>query len=195
MRARTGDGSVRVRVIEQVTDLVTKEFIADVKVSQGKIAADTAQDILKLAAISRLGQPGKMALGLVKGFGLKRGAIASSGAWDSDNIIVAGADENDMAVAVNRVAELYGGLVVCCDGKILAELPLPLGGVMCALPMETLYAEMQEIQMTVAGMGSKLNRAALSLDVLTTAAIPYLRISEAGLYNVRENRFVDLFVE
>ncbi len=195
IRAKARDGKVKVRVIEQVTDLVTRELIAEVPISQGSVLADTGQDILKLAAISRVGQPGKMALGLVKGYGLKRGALASSGAWDGDNILVAGASESDMALSVNRVAELHGGVVVCCDGKILAELPLPVAGVMCAVPMETLYAKMEEIQRAVSGLGTKLTRAALSLDVLTTAAIPHLRITEAGIYNVRENKFVDLFVE
>lgn len=195
IHSKTGDAKVKVRVIDQVTDLVTKELIAEVPVSGGSVLADIGQDILKLAAISRLGKPGKMALGLVKGYGLKRGAFASSGAWDGDSILAVGASESDMATAVNRIDELHGGCVVVCDGKVLAELPMPIAAVMSDMPMEALYARTEEIQQAVNSLGSKLMRAALTLDVLTTAAIPHLRMTETGIYNVRENRYMDLFVE
>ncbi len=193
--APTRHGMARVRVIEQVTELVTKEMVTELPIVNGRIVANPSRDILKVAAISRARDPGKIGIGLVKGFGLKKGAFVSSGSWDCGSVVVIGASGEDMALAVNRMAELYGGAVVCADGKVLAELPFPLAGVMSDLPLEELAARQQDIQQAVEDLGSKQARAHLSLDVLTSPAIPHLRMSDAGVFNVRENTLVDLIIK
>lgn len=186
---------VKVRVIDQVTDLVTQEAIIDMPVSDGLLRPDTSRDLLKVAAIDRTYSPGKTFVGFIRGIGLKHGAIATSAPWDSSDIIVVGACEADMAGAVNRIRELQGGIVVCADAKVLAQLPLPLGGVFSTEPMETLAHKMDSIQQAAANLGGKSPDIRLTVAVLSTSAIPYLRICEQGLFNIRENRFVDLIVE
>ncbi len=186
--------SARVRVIEQATGLVTREAIMDVPVSNGLLQSDTSKDILKVAAIERTYLPGKTFVGFIKGTGLKHGAIATSTTWDTCDIIVVGAHEVDMARAVNRLKELDGGIVVCDGNKILAEISLPFGGIFSTQPMETIANEFQGIQQAAANLGCALPDICVTLSVLTTPAIPYLRICEQGLVDLKQNRFVDLIV-
>lgn len=186
--------SVAVRIIEQVTDLVTKEVCLEVPVSQGMIETNLEKDILKVAAIDFVAEPGKWFVGLIKGFKMKEGAIASSMAWDLTNIIVVGADESDMACAVNRIIELQGGIVVCANGKVQAELPLPVGGYLTDSPLEVIVQHLEDIQRQAAGLGIPFPNAQLTLNTLTTPAIPHFRICEEGLVNIKDNSPVDLII-
>jgi adenine deaminase len=190
-----GDGQARVRVIDQVTDLVTREAQVVMPVSRGMIEADIDKDILKAAVIDFQNQPGKMFVGLVRGFGMKRGAFASSNAWDVTGIVVVGVNGEDMAQAANRVSELQGGMVVCADGEILSELPLPIGGVVSDLPMETIARGLADVQQKAAGLGIPFPDAHLTLTILPTPAIPFLRICEAGLVDVREGGIISLRID
>ncbi|MFC1980494.1 adenine deaminase C-terminal domain-containing protein [Chloroflexota bacterium] len=191
----SNSNKARVRVIEQVTGLVTREAIMDVPVSDGLLQSDTSEDILKVAAIERTYLPGKTFVGFIRGTGLKRGAIATSTTWDTCDIIVVGTHEADMARAVNRLKELDGGIVVCDGNKILAEISLPFGGIFSTQPMEILAHELQDIQQAAANMGCALPDICVTLSVLSTPAIPYLRICEQGLVDIKQNRFVDLIVD
>ena len=121
-------GPAKIRVIDQVSDLITKELIMTFKAGDGFLEANVGEDILKVAAIDRYWNPGKFAVGFIRGFGLKKGAIATSSAWDCGHIIVAGANDIDMALAVNRIRELQGGTVICVDNQVIEELPLPVAG-------------------------------------------------------------------
>jgi adenine deaminase len=184
-----------VRVIDQITELVTKEVRIALPVVDGRLDSDTGLDIIKVAAIDRHNSPGKLFAGFVKGFGMKSGAIASSAAWDTSDIIVAGVNDTDMACAVNRIKEMQGGCVVCDKEKILAELPLPLFGIISDAPVEALAAQMVEINRAASGLGIRFSDPMLTLVTLTGAAIPYLRICEEGLFNLKEGRSKDLFVK
>lgn len=186
---------VQARVMDQVAILVTREAILELPVINGEVPKDIDRDIIKAAAIERVYQPGKTFTGFIRGFGLKRGAMASSTAWDTTDIIVVGADEADMALAVNRINELNGGILVCAGGKVLAELPLPIAGMVSELPMETIAEKLYQIQRAAVDLGFKSPDIRQTLCVLTTGAIPFLRISEQGLVDVRQNRLVDLIVE
>ena len=110
------------------------------------------------------------------------------------DIIVVGANEADMAQAVNRVRELKGGIVVCASGQILAELALPICGTVSALPVETIGQKLHHIQQAASNLGCTMPDIRLTLCVLATPAIPFLRICEAGLVDLRLNRLVDLIV-
>jgi len=191
---KRGQGEVKVRVIDQVTDLITQEAVMNIPVSDGELKPDTSRDLLKVAAIDRSYSPGKSFVGFIRGIGLKSGTIATSAPWDSADIMVLGASEADMAGAVNRIMELHGGIVVYASGKVLAELPLPLGGVFSTAPMEVLAKQMDEIDRAAASLGCTSSHIKITLSILSTSAIPYLRICEQGLFNIRENRFVDLIV-
>ncbi|MFC1902453.1 adenine deaminase C-terminal domain-containing protein [Chloroflexota bacterium] len=190
----SGRGQIRVRVIDQVTELLTREDLIDIPVSDGLLRSDTGQDILKVAAIERTYLPGKTFIGFIRGIGLKHGAIATSTAWDACDIIVVGVDETEMAQAVNRLKELDGGIVVCAGGKILAEISLPIGGILCMQHMETVAQELRHIQQVAADLGCILPDIRITLSTLSTAAIPYLRICEHGLFDLRQNRFVELII-
>jgi len=186
---------VKVRLIDQVTNLVTREGFADMPVSDGQLKPDASQDILKVAAIERCYHTGKRFVGLIRGIGLKRGAIGTSYVWDCGDIIVVGADETDMAQVINRIKRLNGGIVVCAGNRILAEIALPVAGTMSTEPMETVADRLHEIQRAAADLGCNSPDIRTTLAVLTTPAIPFLRICERGLFNLRQNQFVDLIVE
>jgi adenine deaminase len=189
-----GRKEVKVRLMDQVTNLLVREEFIDMPVVNGQLNPDVAGDILKVAAIERSFGTGKSFVGLIRGIGLKRGAMATSAVWDCGDITVVGADEADMARAVNRIKELGGGTVVCVGGKITAEIALPLAGEISAEPMEAIAAKLDRIQKAASGLGAKSTDIRLTLSVLPTPAIPFLRICESGLFNLRENRFVGLIV-
>ena len=180
--------SATVRVIDLVTDLVTAELKMQLPVSDGELKPDIDQDILKVSAIDRTNQPGKFFNGLIKGFGLKSGAMACSAAWDSSDIVAVGANEDDMAAAVNRIRALQGGAVLCEKGEILAELPLPIFGIMSDLPIEDISRRLKQIRKTAAALGVPHPDPLLTLITLTGAAIPYLRICEEGLVNLKDGQ-------
>jgi len=192
---KTDLSHVNVRVIEQVTDLVTKEIVISMPVIDGEIMSDTGKDILKVAAIDRRFFPGKMFVGLIRGFHLITGAIACSAAWDTSDIIVVGANKKDMAGAVNRIHELQGGAVVYAEGKILEEIPMPIFGVMADIPLGEIAKKMDNIKNITKNLGCPLDDPLLTLITLTGAAIPFLRICEEGLVNLKDGKNLDLIVQ
>jgi adenine deaminase len=184
----------RVRLIDQITNLVTREAVTDMPVTEGQLRADAGKDIIKVAAIERAYSTGRRFTGLIRGLGFKKGALATTNVWDCGDIIVVGADESEMALAVNRVRELRGGVVVIADGSIAAEIALPVGGVITTEPVETVADKFKRIQQAAAGFGAKSPNFSLTLETLTTPAIPFLRICSSGLFDLKENRFVSLMV-
>ncbi|MGW8301470.1 MAG: adenine deaminase C-terminal domain-containing protein [Desulfobacterales bacterium] len=195
IRAPENVENTKVRVMNMVTDLVTAEIEERVPVRDGQICADLNKGIVKITAIDRTHTPGRLFTGLIKGFGLKAGALACSAAWDTSDIIVAGADDSDMATAVNRIRSLQGGAVVCEGGKILAELPMPIFGNISDLTMKDLVQQFEKVTRAAQKQGIPFSDPVLSLITLTGAAIPYLRICEEGLVNLKSGRNVSLFVE
>lgn len=189
-----GAATAKVRSIEMVTDLVTREAVLDLPVHAGRLKCDADRDLVKVAAIDRTRTSGKTFTGLLKGFGLKRGAFACSAAWDTSDIIVVGADEADMAAAVNRIRALQGGAVVCRDDRIEAELALPVFGLISEESLEVVADKLDAIQNAVRRLGCLFPDPLLSLLTLTGAAIPYLRICEEGLVNLKDGRTLGLFV-
>jgi adenine deaminase len=185
-------GQTLVRVIDQVTELVTREFKASVPVTGGEIRADVDRDLLKVAAIERSVSPGKAFVGLIRGFRLGTGAMACSSAWDTADIIVVGANEADMAEAVNRIRTLQGGLVLCAGGRVLAEIPLPIFGLMSDMPLPALASRLEEFTKQAKSLGFPFDDAHRTLVTLTGAAIPFLRISEQGLVDIKTGKAVPL---
>jgi len=199
IRAEEAAASVNVRVMDLITELVTKELKMDMLVSDGLIQADPGRDIIKVAAIDRACNPGRnvanvkrLFVGLIRGLKMRAGAFATSTAWDTADIVVVGAGDADMALAVNRIRALQGGMAVCKDGEVLAEFALPLWGLVSDQPMEILAKKLAEIDAAVSSLGVRLAKPFLTLGTLTTASIPYLRICEEGLVNLREGKTVGL---
>jgi adenine deaminase len=135
-----------------------------------------------------------MTVGLIKGLGLKSGAMACSAGWDSSDIIVVGTNDADMADAVNRIHTLQGAAVVYENGKIQAELPLPVFGIMSELPIEDISGRLRKIKNAVAHLGVTFPDPLLTLITLTGAAIPYLRICEEGLVNLKTETTLNVIV-
>ncbi|GAG76288.1 unnamed protein product, partial [marine sediment metagenome] len=158
---------VKVRLIDQVTNLVTREDFAYMPVSDGQLKPDTSKGILKVAAIERAYGTGKTFVGLIRGIGLERGAIATSAVWDCSDIIAVGASESDMAQAVNRVKQLSGGMVVCAGNRILAEISLPVAGQISAQPMETIAGELHALQQAATNLGCNFPDIRITLAVLS----------------------------
>ncbi|MBT8357198.1 MAG: amidohydrolase family protein [Deltaproteobacteria bacterium] len=182
----------QIRTINMVTDLVTSEILVTLPISAGEIIQDISKDIIKIAAIDRTHNPGKIFTGLIKGFGLKAGAFACSASWDTTDIIVIGADDADMALAVNRIFDLQGGAVVSLNGKIEAELPLPVFGLLSELPIQQIAEKNETIKNKLTNLGVSFPDPLLSLIALTGAAIPFLRICEEGLVNLKNGQTVGI---
>ena len=191
----SGNNRVRVRTIEMVTDLVTRENVLSLPVNNGQVLANADHDLALIAAIDRTHAPGKISNGLINGFGLKTGAVACSAAWDTSDIIVVGTAHRDMALAVNRIRTLQGGVVVCSGGDIQAELALPVFGLMSEESLESIADKLEAVKNAVNQLGCKFPDPILSLNTLTGAAIPYLRICEEGLVNLKDGNTVGLFVD
>ena len=183
--------ALKVRVMDQVTELVTKEAILDLPAHKGELKADAGNDLLKAAVISC---EGRWFTGLIRGQGFRAGAMASSAAWETFATVVVGAVEADMAMAVNRILEMGGGLVVCSGGKILAELALPVAGQISHERIEEIADRLTKIQAKAEALGFRFPDAALTLAVLTSAAIPFLRLSEDGMVDSKTGRVLDLVV-
>ncbi|MCU0538592.1 MAG: amidohydrolase family protein [Desulfobacterales bacterium] len=183
-----------VRVIAMVTDLVTAERHMELPVSDGELRADPGSGLCKIAAVDRTHAPGTLFTGFIQGFGLTRGAVACSAAWDTSDIVAVGADDADMAHAVNRIADLQGGVVLVEEERVRVELALPIFGIACALPVPELAERLDALKQALAERGVGFPDPLLSLIALTGAAIPYLRICEEGLVNLKDGRRLGLFV-
>jgi len=189
------EGEVRVRVIEMVTHLVTREGEAILPISRGKIWALPEKDVIKAAAWERCSGSGERFVGFVRGFGLRRGALASTMAWDSPCMIVVGADEHDMAAAANRLVEIQGGAVVVDGGQVVAEFHAPIAGVMSLAPLPQIVEALEKVESALRRMGSGLEDPLLGAEVLTTAAIPHLRLTQRGYARLRDGKLLGLFLD
>jgi len=184
----------RAKVIRLIPhQIVTKGVVEEVKVKDGLAVADVERDILKMAVIERHRGTGNVGLGFVKGFGLRRGAIASSVAHDSHNIIVVGASDKDIMAAAREVAALGGGLVAVERNKVKAYLPLPIAGLMSDKPIEDVRAEMDKLLSAAREMGSKLDDPFMALSFLALPVIPELKLTDKGLVDVNQFKLVALF--
>lgn len=171
--------------------IITEHLHEDIASLDGDLAPDTARDLIRISVIERHGQNGNIACGVVKGFGLKAGAIASTVCHDHHNIAVVGADYADMALAANRLAQIEGGFVVVRDGAILAELPLPVAGLMSLQPFETVRDDLVALRAAARSLGVTLEEPFLQLAFLALPVIPHLKITDMGLVDVDRFALID----
>ena len=172
-------------VIEIVPgQIITKSIKAQVKVKDGLIVPDIERDILKLVVVERHKATGNIGAGLVKGFGLKKGALGSSIAHDSHNIVVVGTNDRDIFAAIKEIERLQGGLVVAVDGKIKGSLALPIAGLLSTEPLETVVTKLEKLQKIASGLGCVLPSPFATLSFLALPVIPELRLTDKGLVDV-----------
>jgi adenine deaminase len=175
------------------SQLLTEKRLAPPPARNGRLAADPEKDLLKLAVIERHRGTGNMGLALVQGFGLKRGALASSVAHDSHNLVVVGADETDMLIAAEHVANLQGGLAVVAGGQVLADLPLPIAGLLSPAPLEEVAAAYHRLKAAARSLGGVLDDPFMALSFLALPVIPALKLTDLGLVDVNRFALVSLF--
>ena len=178
-------------VIEIVpSQIITRKRVERVKVSDGVIMPDIGRDILKLVVVERHKATGNMGLGLVMGFGLNRGALASSIAHDSHNIVAVGTSDEDIFAAVKEIERLQGGLVVAAGGKVLASLALPVAGLLSDEPLEVVVSKLEELEQLARDLGTRLPSPFATLSFLALPVIPELRLTDLGLVDVNEFKLV-----
>jgi adenine deaminase len=185
-----------VRVIGIIPDqIITKSLAIKPKTSKGLVVRDLDKDVLKMAVVERHMATGNVGLGLVKGFGLQAGAIATSVAHDSHNIVVVGVTDEEMLDAVLRVIEMGGGLAVVKDGRIKASLPLPVAGLLSEMYMHDVAEGIDDCIDAVHDLGCQLKDPFMTLSFLCLPVIPELKLTDKGLVDVAKFQLVPLFME
>lgn len=164
--------------------ILTEFRRADMDPVEGDCRPDPARDLARISVIERHGRNGNIATGFVQGFGIGQGAIASTVCHDHHNIAVVGIDYDDMALAANRLGEIEGGFVVVAGGKVLAELALPVAGLMSLEPFETVRAALTDLRAAARDLGVTLEEPFLQLAFLALPVIPHLKITDHGMVDV-----------
>jgi adenine deaminase len=182
-------------IVVQPEQIVTSEIIIAPKVNAGTVVSDPQRDILKIAVIERHAGSRRIGLGLVNGLGLHEGALASSIAHDSHNIVVVGASDDDMALAVRTVNGMRGGIAAARGGEVLAKLPLPVAGLMSEQPLDVMRDAMRELLAAAHTLGCPLSNPYMQMAFLALPVIPELKLTDLGLVDVRKFALCDLFVE
>jgi adenine deaminase len=194
--AESGAKSAKMHIMRTLPWIpITEPGEAVLPVKDGYIAADTAQDLVHIAVVERHHATGNIGKAFIGGFGLKRGAIASSIAHDNHNIVVMGVSPDDMAMAANRVAEISGGIVVVDAGKVVSEMPLPLLGLMCDDDAYTVAQQRKAMITKSQEMGITVPDPFMFLSFITLAAIPAMAVTDKGYVNVLTQQLMDPLLE
>jgi len=184
-----------IRVIGLIPDqLLTENRVMKVPKKNGVVISDIRRDVIKITVVERHHGTGNIGLGMVQGFGLKKGALASSVVHDSHNIISLGCNERDIYGAVKEVEKMGGGLVAVKDREVLAALPLPIAGLMSDRPLHEVAQGWEEMRKAARNLGCCLEEPFMALSFLALPVIPELKITDKGLVDVTKFTHVPLFV-
>ncbi|HET6682516.1 MAG TPA: adenine deaminase [Gaiella sp.] len=182
-----------VRAIGLVDDqVVTESLVREPLVVDGQVVSDPERDLVKLAVVERHLGTGRIGLGLVSGSGLARGALASTVAHDAHNLVVVGASDEDMVFAVERLAEIGGGIVAVEDGRVIAECPLPVAGLLSDQPLDVVVGQSRACNEAAHGLGWRGATPFLTLAFLALSVIPSLKLTDKGLVDVDRFELVPL---
>src|SRR5262245_51762980 len=185
----------KARVIGLVPgQIVTDALVEEPTVRGGEAVADATRDLAKIAVIERHLGTGRTGLGLVRGFGLRRGAIASTVAHDAHNVVVVGMSDSAMAVAVRRLANIGGGIVAVDGAQVLAELPLPVAGLLSDAPLDEVVSRSRAIVAAARDLGCTVEAPFQLLSFLALSVIPSLKLTDRGLVDVDRFEIVPLAV-
>ncbi len=175
--------------------ILTKKVMKKIILREGVAYPNLEEDILKIAVVERHRATGNVGVGFVQGFGLKEGAIASSVAHDSHNIVVVGTKDEEMVRAVRMIQKMGGGLIVTGKGKVLASLPLPIGGLMAERSVHQVHRKLVTLHEKAREMGCKISDPFMALSFLSLPVIPELKITDKGLVDVNQFKIVPVFGE
>jgi len=186
---------VETKVIEVIPDQIfTGEFRCKLPVEKGEVLPDLDKDVVEICVAERHHRTGRIGKGFVKGFGLKEGALASTVAHDSHNIVAIGVSSSEICRAVNRLREINGGLVAVSGGNVKGELPLPIAGLMSDKEVEFVAEKMEHLNKSASELGCHLRNPFMALSFLALPVIPKLKITDYGLVDVEKMKLTDLFV-
>ena len=186
---------VKVWVIELVPDqIINIRSQAELDIKNGFVCNDILGDIVKLAVVERYGKTGGIGVTYVKGFGLKRGAIASSVSHDHHNIVVAGTNDIDMAICVKAIEDMQGGLAIVEGGKLVDRLPLPIGGLMSDKTAGEVINSLQRLNHRYKELGGVLTAPFMSLSFISLPTVPELGLTDMGLIDVHKHELISTFV-
>jgi adenine deaminase len=174
--------------------IVTEALVDEPARDDGEVVADRARDLAKVAVFERHLGTGRVGVGLVRGFGLQHGALASTVAHDAHNVVAVGMSDEDLLLAVRRLAELGGGIVAAADGEVLAELPLPVAGLISDRPLEEVIAASRACHDAAHALGCPLDSPFQTMAFLALSVIPHLKLTDRGLVDVDAFELVDLWV-
>jgi adenine deaminase len=184
----------RARVIGSIPNqLVTDSLVESIRSVDGRAEADIGTDILKMAVIERHRATGSVGRGFIKGFGLRRGALASTVAHDHHNLVVIGVDDASMMTAARRAAELKGGIVVADGDRVAAEVPLPIAGLMSDQPVEVVRSSLDGAITTAHELGATLDDPFMAMSFMALEVIPSLKLTDQGLVDVDQFEIVSLW--
>jgi len=175
--------------------IITEENIEVPKIEDGFVVSDTKRDILKISVVERHHASEKVSVGLVKGIGLKKGALGSSVAHDSHNIIIVGTNDKDMLNVGAAISKMGGGLAISVDEKIVDSLPLPIAGLMSDRPLLEVKENLDSIYKTAKNLGVTVDNPFMSIAFLSLEVAPHLKITNKGLVDVNNSKIVDLFLD
>ncbi|MDQ3115959.1 MAG: adenine deaminase, partial [Verrucomicrobiota bacterium] len=190
------EGTRKIKVIEIVPNqIITREALEKPKVNDGEVVSDPARDILKLVVLERHQATGNVGVGFVRGFGLQRGALASTVAHDAHNLVVVGTNDADIEAAVRALEEMRGGQLAVADGKIVAELPLPIAGLVSDQPLASVIEKIAALNAAAHSLGCDLPAPFMSLSFLSLSPIPALKLTDQGLVDAVEMKLTSLFAD
>jgi adenine deaminase len=188
------DGRVRVIGVE-AGQIVTKALQDEPARRNGIAAADPERDLAKMAVVERHKETGRIGLGFVRGFGLRRGALASTHAHDAHNVVVVGVDDDDMATAANRLREIGGGQVAVANGRVVGEVACPIGGLISDRPVEEVASSVHAIGVTAREqLGATLPSPFMAMSFMALSVVPELKLTDHGLIDVDRFEIVPLEV-
>lgn len=188
--------NVKARAIEIIPERVgTYERYVNLQVKDNKVQCDPSKDILKAVVFERHNETGTAGYGFVKGFGIKKGAMASTVAHDAHNLLVIGTNNEDMSLAANTLIESGGGMVAVQDGKVLGLVPLPIAGLMNDRPLEEMAQMVENLDRAWKEIGCDIVSPFMTMALIPLACLPELRLTNRGLVDCDKFKFVPLFVE
>jgi adenine deaminase len=173
--------------------IITRHLHEEAPLRDGALVADPARDLLKLAVVERHHASARVGLGLVKGFGLARGAIASSVAHDAHNIVIAGASDRDMVCAAETLVRVGGGFVCVVNEEVWAVVPLPIAGLVSPLAASEVVQQLRDLDTAAARLGCTLEHPCMTLSFLSLSVIPSLKLTDQGLIDVDTFTRIPLF--
>lgn len=195
LQVKTSLEEVVIRVMEVIEgSVVTKHKVEEVRATENEIRADVNRDLLKTAVFERHKMTGNYGVGFVRGFGLKAGAVASTVAHDSHNLLIVGTNDEDMAYAGNYLASIGGGMTAVRGGRVLATVPLPIAGLMSDREAEEVSEHVRKLGNAWRELGCTIMHPFMTMSLLSLPVLPELRLTDRGLIDTVEFRRVDLIV-